>query len=188
MTDSAIEEIQKGLTRYIEKVGAIVVEQATVTAVNANNYTADVLTIRNVKKSECRLRAIINGSQSVEVLPVIGTKVLLLKIDEDDYYVLASDLISSYKVKVGSSQFEITQAGISFNNGTQGGILKAPQLLTELAKLQVQVEAIMAMLVSVAAVAPLTPMEQALVLAAGSLQGLPKALFMPTLINTNVTH
>jgi len=112
--------IRDGLKRIAGEHGPVYLFDGEVVAVDSENYFCDVQLDTDTAAviSSCRLRAASIGNESIDVLPAIGSEVVIAKIAEDDYLVLAADLITSYRVTVGSMVLTVTDTGFSITNGT----------------------------------------------------------------------
>jgi hypothetical protein len=112
--------IRDGLKRIAGKYGPLMLLDGEVTAVDSTNYFCDVAldTDPTAVISQCRLRAASIGNQSIDMLPAIGSEVVIAKVAEDDYLVLAIDQITSYRITVNNMVFTITESGFSITNGT----------------------------------------------------------------------
>lgn len=106
-------EISEKLKNMAAKFGPDVADEATVFAVNEADYTVDVKLDNGGEYYDCQLRAIIGGEKSIDVLPKNGTRVLVCRIAEGEYYILAADEIDSYRITVGTSELKIKADGIT---------------------------------------------------------------------------
>jgi len=92
--------------------------------VDTEAYTCDVeMDDDGSIKYGCRLRALSTGNKSIDVLPSVGSAVVIAKMGGEDYLVLACDEIDSYRVTVGAMVLTIDANGLGFSNG--GDSLKA---------------------------------------------------------------
>lgn len=182
-----LEDVQNALTKYIERTTIIVVEDATVNAIDLNEFTADVTTVRGVEKFGIRLKTGINSDAGVLVLPAIGSHVLILKIDDDDYLLLSADVLDSFKINIGATSLTLNAQGLTFNKGSLGGVLIAPNLLTQLNLLNNAVNELLTSLSGLGSQAQ-TAFEIALANAATGINIMPKAQFNSQLIDNKITH
>lgn len=97
--------------------GPMILVDGTITAVDAENYFCDVTLDEGGELTECRLRAASIGNSSVDILPKEGSAVVLAKISEDDYLVLACDQIDEMKITAAGYIMKINEGGISIANG-----------------------------------------------------------------------
>lgn len=135
MNEDKVDEARTKLIALIQKVYGQLVQEGVVTDVNANDMDITVETDDGDTLFDVRLRALsASADQSIEVLPAKNSRVLVLKIEDDDYFVLHADKIDSYVVRVGDTVIKITSEGIVFNNGGLGGMVKAKILASELNK------------------------------------------------------
>jgi len=123
-----IEKARKALADFASKYGPQVVFEGKVIEVDKSNYTVDVEIEADVVFFECRLRAVISENNSIDVLPVVGAKVVLLRLEDDDYSVISCDKIEEYKVVTGNSTFKMNNDGFTLSTGSES--MKA--LMTEI--------------------------------------------------------
>jgi hypothetical protein len=114
------KQIADNLRRAAKQHGPVILFDGEVVAVDSADYFCDVAldTDPDAIIPQCRLRACSIGNQSIDVLPAIGSEVVIAKISEDDYLVLAIDLITSYRVTVNNMVLTVTGDGFSISNGT----------------------------------------------------------------------
>ena len=112
--------IRDGLKRLAAEHGPVTLFDGEVVAVDADSYFCDVQldTDTNAVIYDCRLRAASIGNQSVDMLPAVGSEVVLAKIAEDDYLVIAIDEITSYRVTVGGMVLTVDDTGFEISNGS----------------------------------------------------------------------
>lgn len=147
MSEDKVDEARSKLIALIKKVYGELVAEGEVIEVNTQDFDVTVKTDDGDTLFDVRLRAIsASANQSVEVLPAKGSRVLLLKIEEDDYFILHADKIDSYAVRVADTLLKITSNGIVFNDGSLGGMVKAKTLASELNKNNQLLTAILAVL------------------------------------------
>jgi hypothetical protein len=114
------KKIRDGLKRIAAERGPIMLFDGEVIAVDETDYFCDVQSDIDPTAvyQQVRLRAASIGNQSIDILPAIGSEVVIAKIAEDDYILIAADEISSYRVTVGDMVLTVTDAGFSISNGT----------------------------------------------------------------------
>jgi len=121
--------IRDGLKRIASEHGPVMLLDGEVVAVDDTDYFIDVAldTDADAVISNVRLRACSIGNQSIDILPAVGSEVVIAKIAEDDYILIAADEITSYRVTVGNNVLTVTNAGFSITNGTNNlkGILNS---------------------------------------------------------------
>lgn len=108
------QEIDKLRSQFIQesaKRGPMALYDAEVTAVDEAAYTCDVLLEGELPVAQVRLRAVISDNQSIDTLPAVGAQVVIGKMGEDDYIVIACDQITSQRVTVGGVVFTIDADG-----------------------------------------------------------------------------
>lgn len=91
----------------------------TVVNIDAEDYLVDVELDTGGVLYDCRLRASATGNKSIDVLPNEGSSVVIAKITEGDYLVICADEITSYRVTVGGTVFEITEQGTLIKKGEE---------------------------------------------------------------------
>lgn len=106
----AIDKLRSEFLRQAHKGGPMALYDAEVIAVDDSAYTCDVL-LNGVELNEVRLRAVISDNQSIDTLPAVGAQVVIGKMGEDDYIVIACDQITSQRVTVGGVVFTIDAEG-----------------------------------------------------------------------------
>jgi len=113
-------QIRDGLKRIAGEHGPLVLFDGEVVSVDSENYFCNVAldTDPDAIVQQVRLRACSIGNQSIDVLPAVGSEVVIAQVAEDDYLVLAIDQITSYRVTVGSMVLTVTESGFSITNGT----------------------------------------------------------------------
>jgi hypothetical protein len=102
---------------------------AVVTAIDPETYTCTIL-LNEISLADVRLRAVVSNNQSIDVLPAIDSAVVVGKMGDDDFLVIACDQITSYRVTVGLMVFTIDQTGFKITNGTDS----LAKILTDLVK------------------------------------------------------
>lgn len=122
-------QIRDNLKRIAAEHGPLILLDGEVVVVDDTDYfidvqldTDDTAVIPNV-----RLRAASIGNQSIDILPAMGSEVVIAKIAEDDYILIAADEITSYRVTVGNMVLKVDNTGFAITNGTNSlkGILSA---------------------------------------------------------------
>lgn len=112
------QKIRDGLKLIAAQFGPIYILDGTVEAVDAEAYTCDVvLDDDGGTIYACRLRATSTGAKSVDVLPGVGSAVVIAKMGAEEYLALACDEITSYRVTVGDMVFTIDETGFGITNG-----------------------------------------------------------------------
>src|SRR5580700_4201785 len=112
-------KIRDGLKRIASEHGPVMLFDGEVVNVDSTDYFIDVQpdTDASAIIPNVRLRAASIGNQSIDVLPAMGSEVTIAKIAEDDYILIAADVITSYRVTVGTMVLTVTQSGFSISNG-----------------------------------------------------------------------
>ncbi len=65
------------------------------------------------------MRAIASENHSIDILPKIGSNVVLGKLDDSDYIVIAYDEITSYRITVGSTVLKLSADGFLIQKGKE---------------------------------------------------------------------
>jgi hypothetical protein len=114
------KEARDRLRQIAAEHGPLMLFDGEVVAVDDTDYFCDVQldTDDNAVIPQVRLRAASIGNQSIDILPAIGSEVVIAKIAEDDYILIAADEITSYRVTVGTMVLTVMDTGFSITNGT----------------------------------------------------------------------
>jgi len=113
-------KIRDGLKRMAAEHGPVIFFDGEVVNVDSTDYFIDVQldTDATAVIPSVRLRACSTGNSSIDILPAAGSEVTIAKIAEDDYILIAADLITSYRVTIGNMVLTVTADGFSIGNGT----------------------------------------------------------------------
>jgi hypothetical protein len=105
----------------------------TVASVDAQEDTCEVERDGQPTLYDVRLNAIVDtlGTQ-VTVYPAVGSYVMCIAVDSQDYVIIKTSAIDKIKIN----------GDIVINGGDNGGMVKAPDLETQLNKLTVRVDGI----------------------------------------------
>ncbi|MBC7399851.1 MAG: hypothetical protein H7289_07875 [Mucilaginibacter sp.] len=114
-----LNKAREALAEFAGKFAPEFALQGIVKEIDTVNYTVDVEIETDVVYFDCRLRAVVSDKKSIDVLPKMGSKVLLLKISESDYLVLACDEITEYKITVGTAVYKLDATGHVIGKGTE---------------------------------------------------------------------
>ncbi|WP_295669517.1 hypothetical protein [uncultured Mucilaginibacter sp.] len=116
-----MERLAKLRESFLEQAhsgGPPAFHDATVTAIDTEAYTCDVLLDDEVEVFEVRLRAVVSSNQSIDVLPAVNASIVVGKIGEDDFILIAADVITSYRVTIGAMVLKVDATGFQLSNGT----------------------------------------------------------------------
>ncbi|WP_295714360.1 hypothetical protein [Mucilaginibacter sp.] len=113
-----IAKLRMSFLAEAHRGGPATLYDAIVTDVDSDNFTCDIL-IDEIPVAGVRLRAIVSDSQSLDILPEVSSAILVGKLDDDDYIVIACDKIALYRVKVGSTEYKIDNTGILLSKGSE---------------------------------------------------------------------
>lgn len=114
-------ELQKIATEFAKRCagdGPMALYDAEVTDVNEVDFTCDIL-LEGLPVYDVRLRAIVSDKQSIEVLPKVGAQVIVGKLADDDFIVIACDEIILYRVTVGTVVFKLDNTGVLVSKGNE---------------------------------------------------------------------
>jgi hypothetical protein len=114
-----IDKLRQAFIKEASKHGPAAFYDAVVLDVDSDAYSCNVTIDDEITLHEVRLRAVISDNQSIDVLPAVGAQVVIGKMADDDYIVIACDQISSYRVTVGAVVFTIDDTGTLISNGTE---------------------------------------------------------------------
>lgn len=161
------------------------ISEGEVVSVSLDKTTIEVLPYGSNVPLDVQLRA---GQQpkGFALVPAIGSRVIFGWLGDSAGFLLQAEEISEVVIDANL----LIEGKITINNGALGGMLNAQALLAELVKMQIQVEAILALPATLSAngVVPVTPFEIALVAAISGLEALPKPIFGMLLIDNKITH
>lgn len=126
------EKLRKLREDFLEAAhagGPAAIYDATILEVDNEAYTCTI-DLDGIDLPNIRLRAIVSDSHSIDVLPAVGSAVIVAKLDVDDFIVIASDEITNWRVTVGATSVAIDAGGIEISKGDE--TLK--KILTDLIK------------------------------------------------------
>lgn len=114
------EQIKAAFKRIAKADGPDIIFEGTITDVDDEAYTADV-EIDNDGGTifDVRLRAVASGSKSIDVLPAIGAEVVLAKISDDEFIILACDEITEYRLTIGNTVYKVDSTGHEISKGNE---------------------------------------------------------------------
>ncbi|WP_121812799.1 hypothetical protein [Mucilaginibacter kameinonensis] len=116
-----MDEISKLRQSFLEQAhagGPVGFYDAEVIAVDSDSFTCDIK-LNELPQYEVRLRAVVSENQSIEVLPAVGAAVVVGKLGDDDYIVLACDQVTMYRVTTGATVFKLNSDGVLISKGTE---------------------------------------------------------------------
>lgn len=99
-------------------IGPVGFYDAQVLEVDESEFTCTIL-LDEVEIPEVRLRAVVSDNQSINVLPVVGSQVVVGKLADDDYIVIACDKVTMYQVTIGTTIFKLDSSGVLISKGTE---------------------------------------------------------------------
>jgi hypothetical protein len=122
-----ISKLRGSLLQLAHAGGPPALYDATVIAVDADQFTCDV-ELDGIELYEVRLRAIVSENSSIDVLPKVGSSVIVAKMADDDFFVIACDEISSWSAKIENTVVSVDSSGIEISRGDES----LEKLLTDL--------------------------------------------------------
>lgn len=114
-----LNKAREALAEFAGKFAPDLALQGVVKNIDTVNYTVDVEVATDEVYFDCRLRAVVSDKKSIDILPKIGSTVVLLKISKSDYLVLACDEISEYKITLGTAIYKLDASGHVISKGTE---------------------------------------------------------------------
>lgn len=113
------EQIREALKRIAGSFGPDILLEGKITGIDTENYLVDVELDKEGQLFDVRLRAVSGGNKSIDILPAEGAAVVIAKIADDEYLVLACDQITEYKITVAQAEFKLTESGHLISKGTE---------------------------------------------------------------------
>jgi hypothetical protein len=111
------EQIRQALGDWSKKHGPIQTILSLVKSVDADNYTC-VLDEEGFEIYDVRLRPVINGNESITIIPKVDSWVLASRIEEDEeWMVVAVDEIETVRIVVESMVFEMKDGKFLLKSG-----------------------------------------------------------------------
>jgi hypothetical protein len=102
---------------------------ATILAVDSEAFTCEI-ELDGIELPDIRLRAIVSNANSIDVLPAVGSAVIVGKLGDDDFIVLACDMITSWRVTVGNTVVSVDGGGVQISKANE----TLNKILTDLVK------------------------------------------------------
>jgi hypothetical protein len=113
------EHIRKALEKLAGNVGPVPTLLATVHSVDEAALTC-TLDDEGFLYFDVRLRPVVNGKESVTLVPVVGSYVLAARIEDDEeFMVIACDEIKSYRIVAESLEFEMSGGKFRIKKGEE---------------------------------------------------------------------
>lgn len=106
-----------------------------VKAVDQDNLTCDVFDeLRGITYHDVRIRPIVGGDGGIYGIPSIESNAVLgmLNNKEEATIMLFADSYNAFVVNIGTQTMVISEDGIEFNGGDNGGLVKISDLVTKL--------------------------------------------------------
>jgi len=114
--------IQEFIKEYLsrEKIYSQICE---VVSVDETTRTCQVTPINGDAQRKGRIQASLSLSEGVYIVPVVGSKVLLTFINNLTGVITRYSEIESFEIKISDKQINIDENEISFNGGSNGGMV-----------------------------------------------------------------
>ncbi len=144
-----LEQAAEKLKSLLSKSAQPLFFMAEVDKVDKNNFTLDAkLEDNELIILGVRLKPSEGEGKTFVQFPVVGSRILLAKLDRTEYFLLASDEIESVLWQnQGDFLLEINSSGeLKFNGGGLGGMVKAQELKTQLDKNNALLAALLAVI------------------------------------------
>lgn len=116
--DLEIDKLAKTFAQRCAGDGPMPLYDAEVTEVNEDDFTCDIL-LDGLPLYDVRLRAIVSEKQSIDVLPKVGAQVVIGKLGDDDFLVIACDEITLHRVTIGTVVFKLNSDGVLISKGNE---------------------------------------------------------------------
>lgn len=124
------EQIKEQLGRFAQQYGPSVIMPAIVTAVNEDD-TVSVQFLEGGVIDDCRLKSIVKGGDKFVLVPVVGSVVLIARVDNsDEYYVCAVHEITDFICAIDNTTFKQSGKGFQISKGSDS-IREALELIIE---------------------------------------------------------
>jgi hypothetical protein len=108
---------------------------ATVTAVDEENSTVDVIDTYDTEYYDVRLKASVDNEKSeVIMIPEIDSSVLVGLIGNSEYalYLVKESKVNKIYADIAGSKIQIDSAGVKINDGENGPVLVSQSLIDDL--------------------------------------------------------
>ncbi len=130
--------------RDIVNFGKYELYSGTVSAVDEDTLTMDVLINEDLLIPDVRLRSNIDTDVGMYVIPAVDSFVVIGKIDGGvDFVLIKHSIIDKVIIKIGEMTMECSEEGFVFNDGENDGLVKVADLVTKLNNLEGKVNDIL---------------------------------------------
>jgi hypothetical protein len=121
------EQIRRALKEMASEVGPDSSLVAKVKSVDETNLTCDLIDDQSqLDFNDVLLRPVIDGSESLTIIPKVNSWVLAIRMeDSDDWVIIYCCDVAKFRLKCDD---------ISFNGGTKGGLVNWPDAKVQLDK------------------------------------------------------
>lgn len=135
------EDLKKGLEALGKRkthtipVQVISVDKAKGTCKVSDGEIEDIVRLGSVIK---------DTDQRFYLFPAVGSQILIAPIEEDEnrYHVVAISEVESLSLNIDKTTLKVDLNGIEINGSNFGGIVKAPELKTQLDKMTARIDGI----------------------------------------------
>lgn len=129
----SVKELQDQMERFRESDDSVFV--ATVTGVNEDDATIQIIDQYRIEYTDVRLNSIVKEGGAVTVFPAEGSDVLIGMIKENELFVLQTHELLKIKGVIGTTVFEIDKDGYQVNREGENLLNVMENFLGEFGKL-----------------------------------------------------
>lgn len=127
------KKITEGLKRLSAMYGPEAIIPANVTKVDSNEFTFDCITDDDIIIPEVLYKSVSGGNIDVVMQPAVGSRIYIGRVGNSDEWILIKcGVIDAFMLKINDTMIKATSAGLEFNNGTLGGLVKRDGLKNRL--------------------------------------------------------
>jgi hypothetical protein len=113
-----LDKLRNAFLAAAHKGGPPALYDATVLEIDAEAYTCDV-EMDGVPLYNVRLRAVVSENNSIEILPEVGAAIVVGRLADDDFLMVACDKMTSWRVKVNNTAVGVDAGGVTISQGTE---------------------------------------------------------------------
>lgn len=137
MEDVFEHKIREGLKMLASKYGPDAIIPVTVSTVDNINYTCDCITDDEIEIPGVLYKNFSDGIIDFITEPALNSRIWIGRIaDSDEWLLLRAGVLNKVHIKVGESEFELTNDCLKLNGGTNGGLVKKDALTDKLNALE----------------------------------------------------
>ncbi len=139
-----VDEIREAFLRLAATVGPKPTLQGVVVSVDETEMTAAIQDSDGNDLPPVRLRNVLDGKESTTIYPKVGTWVIAVRIEHDDEWILiAAGEIYKWRLYINEDiNIEVGAAGVVFNGGALGGMVKIGDLISKLNAVEQQLNSL----------------------------------------------